>query len=240
VSGRGRWARGPSVCRLLLVLWAASASAGGAEGALRGAFADLLGGPPVLRLEAVPDLQEGMYARISLYAQRARIAGLLVDHLWVRLRGVTLDPEGLMQGRVRVLAQRDAALHALVTLRSLEEFLARSPDVEEVHLEYHRGLLAGRGVLRMRGMPVRVGMVVGFEALETPAVFVRVHALRVNGVPLPAPVVEEFERRINPLLDMAQWPVSFRIRSVRITPTHVVLTTLRRPTDPCDFCQMLP
>jgi hypothetical protein len=67
-----------------------------------------------------------------------------------------------------------------------------------------------------------------------------VHALRVNGVPLPAPVVEEFERRINPLLDMAQWPVSFRIRSVRITPTHVVLTTLRRPTDPCDFCQMLP
>ncbi|MEM2542806.1 MAG: hypothetical protein QXR35_05035, partial [Candidatus Korarchaeum sp.] len=66
------------------------------------------------------------------------------------------------------------------------------------------------------------------------------HALRVNGVPLPAPVVEEFERRINPLLDMAEWPVSFRIRSVRITSTHVVLTTLRHPADPCDFCQMPP
>lgn len=238
--GRGRWAHGPSVFGLLLMLWSVAAPAGGAEGALRGAFADLLGGPPVLRLEAVPDLQEGMYARISLYAQRARIAGLLVDHLWVRLRGITLDPEGLRRGRLRILAQRDAALHALVGLRSLEEFLARNPDVEEVRLEYHRGLIAGQGVLRMRGMPVRVGMVVGFEALGTPAVFVRVHALRVNGVPLPAPVVEEFERRINPLLDMAEWPVSFRIRSVRITSTHVVLTTLRHPADPCDFCQMPP
>ncbi|MEM2542805.1 MAG: hypothetical protein QXR35_05030, partial [Candidatus Korarchaeum sp.] len=157
------------------MLWSVAAPAGGAEGALRGAFADLLGGPPVLRLEAVPDLQEGMYARISLYAQRARIAGLLVDHLWVRLRGITLDPEGLRRGRLRILAQRDAALHALVGLRSLEEFLARNPDVEEVRLEYHRGLIAGQGVLRMRGMPVRVGMVVGFEALGTPAVFVRVH-----------------------------------------------------------------
>ncbi|MDR5709026.1 MAG: LmeA family phospholipid-binding protein [Armatimonadota bacterium] len=214
--------------------------AAGSEGAVRAAFAELLGGPPVLYVETVPDLHEGMYARISLYAQRARIAGLRVDHLWVRLRGVSLDPAGLNRGSLRVLSQRDAALHALVGLRSIEEFLARNPEVEEVRLEYDRGLIAGRGIVQMRGIPVRVGMVVGFEAMGTPAIYVRVHALRVNGIPLPAAAVAEFERRINPLLDMTEWPVSVRIRSTRITPTHVVLTTLRHLTDPCDFCQVPP
>ncbi|MCS7172663.1 MAG: DUF2993 domain-containing protein [Armatimonadetes bacterium] len=240
MSGRGRWALGFLICGLLSALWGGSVPAASSEDAVRAAFAELLGGPPVLHVEAVPDLHEGMYARISLYAQRARIAGLRVDHLWVRLRGVTLDPAELGRGALRVLSYREAALHTLVGLRSIEEFLARNPDVEEVRLEVDRGLIAGRGVVRMRGIPVRVGMVVGFEAVGTPAVYVRVHALRVNGIPLPPAAVAEFERRINPLLNMVEWPVSVRIRSVRITPTHVVLTTLRHPMDPCDFCQTLP
>ncbi len=231
--GRKAWA---AVFFLLVLGGTAGANS---DAAVRVAFARLLGQPLELRIELVPDLVEGMYARVSLYAHQARIGGLTVDELWVRLRGVAFDPVALGRQELRVTMPRESNLHGIVGIRSLEEYLAQRPDVEEVHLAYDRGLIAGQGRVRIRGVPVQVSMRVGFEALRTPAVYIRVHALRVNGVPLPPAVVAEFERRINPLVDMRAWPVRFVIRSVRITPTAVVLSTLKDAAT-CDFCGGIP
>ncbi len=231
--GRKAW----EVVLFLLVLGGTAGA--NSDAAVRVAFARLLGHPLELRIELVPDLLEGMYARVSLYARQARIGGLVVDELWVRLRGVAFDPMALGRQELRATMQRESSLHALVGIRSLEEYLVQSPDVEEVRLVYDRGLIAGQGKVRIRGVPVQVGMRVGFEALGTPAVYIRVHALRVKGVPLPPAVVAEFERRINPLVDMRSWPVRFAVRSVRITPTAVVLSTLKDAAT-CDFCGGIP
>jgi len=53
--------------------------------ALRPVFGRLLGDPPVMHLEAVPDLYEGGYARISLYARDVDIKGMRIDELWIFL-----------------------------------------------------------------------------------------------------------------------------------------------------------
>src|SRR3989304_3553600 len=92
--------------RLAVLLVAAFLAAGGRAAAAppardhakpRRAFGSFIAAKE-MRFDIVPDLYPGGYARISLYAKKASLGGLLVDEGWFRFVGGAPDVAALQRG----------------------------------------------------------------------------------------------------------------------------------------------
>ncbi len=87
---------------------------------LRPILSQMLGNPSVMRMDVVPDIYEGGYARVSVYAQQAAVGGMRVDEMWIRLVGVSFDPAELNRGVLRVLGVRDSGVFGKLNLQNVE------------------------------------------------------------------------------------------------------------------------
>lgn len=230
------------VAVVLTPAWAGRAPAAGAappdedEALLRRALATFLRDASALRVEAVPDLYEGGYARISIYARGARLAegGLRIDEAWVRLVGATLNPRELRAGRFRVESVRDSSLHLRISLRSLEEHFAGGNPRSDIRLTAEDGYLVGSGTVPVNGVPTRVRLR-GFFAVDgSTEVYFYIETAHVNGLPVPTPLVRRLEQQINPILTQRTWPVTFRLRSLRLGKEDLVLSS--QPDGACPAC----
>ncbi|MDR7488015.1 MAG: LmeA family phospholipid-binding protein [Armatimonadota bacterium] len=197
------------------------------EALLRRALGTFLRDASTLRVEAVPDLYEGGYARISIYARGARLAesGLRIDEAWVRLVGATLNPRELRAGHFRVESVRDSSLHLRISLRSLEEHFAGGNPRSDIRLTAEDGYLVGSGTVPVNGIPTRVRLR-GFFAVDgSTEVYFYIETAHVNGLPVPTPLVRRLEQQINPILTQRTWPVTFRLRSLRLGKEDLVLSS---------------
>lgn len=194
-------------------------------------------GAELLRVEAVPDLYEGGYARISVYAKRARLdeGGLLVDEAWVRLRGVTLSVPHLREGTFRVVSVRDAAIYLRVSVRSLEQYFIAGNPWDDIRVWSEDGYLFARGTVPLLRIPTRVEMKGYFAVEGTHEIFFYVERLRVNWLPLPEFLLRNMERQYNPVIDQKTWPVIITLRSIRLSKEELVVTSEPDP-GVCGFC----
>jgi hypothetical protein len=204
---------------------------------LRKALTTFFREPEILRVDAVPDLYEGGYARISVYARRVVVGewtSLRVDEGWVRLVGVSLSPEALRKGMLKVESVRDSAIHMRISLRNLERYFTGG-DLRDVQFWAEEGFLYGSGTVPLKGIPTRVRMK-GFFALGgTAEVYFYVENLRMNGLPLPHPLIRHMEKQYNPIVTQRDWPVRFKLRSLRLTKDDLVLSSATDPTT-CSAC----
>jgi len=170
----------------------APAAADENDAQLRRGLLGFFRGAETLRIDAVPDLYEGGYARISVYAKRARLAegGLLVDEAWVRLRGVTLSVPHFREGTFRVVSVRDAAIYLRISVRSLEQYFIAGNPWDDIRLWSEGGYLFARGTVPVIGIPTRVDMKGYFTVEGTHEIFFYVESLRVNWLPLRVPPAE--------------------------------------------------
>jgi hypothetical protein len=188
-------------CALVVGLLAGAAvqPAAADEALLRRAFGAFMRRADELRIEAIPDLYEGGYARISVVARRVLLTeGLRVDDASIRLVGVTLDLAALRAGTLRV---------------------------EDIRLWAEDGYLLGTGTVVFQGRPTRMRMKGFFAASGTTEVYFYFDSLHANGWPLPTAVIRDIERSINPVLHQRQWPVTFKIRSVRLDAQALTVGT---------------
>ncbi len=200
------------------------------------AIASFFTGADILRVDAVPDLYEGGYARISVYARRARVAsgGLVIDEAWTRLRGVTLNVTALQQGAFRVESTRSAAVYLRVGLRSLEQYFV-AHAYEDIRLWSDGAYLYGTGTVPLLNRPTRVEMKGTFAVEGTKDLYFQVESLRVNGFPVPGALLRLLEKQFNPILSQQDWPVIYTFRSVRLTREDVIVSSEADPTV-CGFC----
>lgn len=210
---RLRW----SVAAALAAAAVISAPAAADEALLRRAFAAFMRSADELRIEAIPDLYEGGYARISVFGRRVQLTdGLRVDEAAIRLVGVSLDPAALRAGTLRVLDYRDSAMSTRVLLRSLEQYFNAGNPMGDIRLWAEGGSLHGTGTVLFRGQPTRMRMKGFFAAAGTTEVYFYFESLYANNLPLPTAVVRDLERAINPVIHQRGWPVTFKIRTVRL------------------------
>lgn len=239
--GQGRLmlhaARAASVLTAVLLAAAVPPARGESDPQLMRAIAGFFRGAEVLRIDAVPDLYEGGYARISFYARRARVAngGLLVDEGWTRLRGVTLNVPAFRQGVFRVESTRSASIYLRVSLRSLEQFFIAANAYDDIRLWSDGSALYGTGTVPLFNRPTRVEMKGTFAVEGTRDLFFQVESLRVNGFPVPVPLLRLLERQFNPILAQQDWPVIFTFRSVRLAREDVIISSDPDPSV-CNFC----
>lgn len=211
---------------------------GGDDEALRRAIATFFRDAQVLRVDAVPDLYEGGYARVSVYAAGATLTGgFRVDEAWVRLVGASFNPQALRAGQFRLDSVRDTALHMRVSYPNLERYFRQLNPGQDVRLWSDGGSVYGRGTVPLFGVPTRVELKGFFAVGNTPELYFYVERLRVNGLPVPEAVVRELERRFNPVLTQADWPVRFRLRSVRANRDEVVVTSQPAAGEGCRVCR---
>jgi hypothetical protein len=203
---------------------------------LRALFSHLLGDPPVMRLEAVPDLYDGGYARVSVYGRHVMIKGMLIDELWIRLVGVSFDPAELRSGNLKVLDIRDDSIYGKLSLAAVQEFLNRQAAVQDVHLGMTAEAITGAATVLYNGIPTRVRMQGVFQVYGDPEVFFHIQALSVNSIPVPYVLAANLERQINPVVDFRTWPVQFKIRTFKQTPEGFVLSSQRDFAQPCNAC----
>ena len=132
-------------------------------------FRTLLANPPVLRLDVVPDLYEGGYARVSVYAEHPEIKGMRIDQMWIRLVGVSFDPDALRQGTLKVLDVRESSIYGKLSLASVQEFLNHQDAVRDVTPHGGRRLhhRARDGPVQ-RYVPTRVRMQGSFRCTARP------------------------------------------------------------------------
>lgn len=203
---------------------------------LRPILGHLLGDPPLIRLDVVPDLYEGGYARVSVYAQQAALGGMRVDEMWLRLIGVSFDPAELRAGALKVLQIRDSGLFGKLKLANIEAFLMTQGTMQDVRLVRDGDSVIATGTLMWNGAPAQVRLRGLFQVYGDPEIYFHIQALSVNGWPLPYVVVDRLERQWNPVVDFRSWPVPFRIRSFRATPEGFVLSSQRDFAQPCRDC----
>lgn len=196
------------------------------EALLRRAFASFMTSAEHLAIEAIPDLYDGGYARISVTARRVLLNdGLRVDEASIRLVGVTLDPAALRAGTLRVLDFRESALQARVALRSLQDYFNAGSALQDLRLWAEDGYLLGTGTVVWNGQPARMRMK-GFLAVSgTTEVHFYFDTLHVGGLPVPTMVIREIERQMNPVVHQRNWPVTFKIRSVRLDANGLTVST---------------
>jgi hypothetical protein len=203
---------------------------------LRPLFAQMLGNPTLMRLDAVPDIYEGGYARVSVYAERASIKGMLVDELAIRLIGVSFDPAALREGTLKVLEVRDSGIYGRLRLSSVQEFLRQQSPVREVLLRRDGEIVIASGLVDYNGVPTRVLMRGIFQVYGEPEIYFHIETLIVNHLPLPYVLVDRLERSMNPIVDLRSWPVSFKIRSLRSTADGFILSSQTDYSQPCNDC----
>jgi hypothetical protein len=193
---------------------------------LRRAFTAFMRSADELRIDAIPDLYDGGYARISVFGRRVMLnEGLRVDETVLRLTGVSLDPEALRAGTLKVLDFRDSAMQVRVLLKSLQDYFNAGNPLEDIRFWAEDGYLLGTGTVMFNGRPTRMRMKGFFAVSGTTEIYFYFDFLLANGFPLPVKVVRDLERQINPILHQRQWPVTFKLRSVRLDAQGLTVST---------------
>ena len=218
----------------LLPAWAEPQTTSTQE--LRLLFSHMLGDPPLIRMEAVPDIYDGGYARVSVYGRHVMIKGMLIDELWIRLVGVSFDPAELRRGALKVTDIRDNAIYGKLSLVAVQDFLNRQAAVQDVHLGVNAEAITGAATVVYNGIPTRVRMQGIFQVYGDPEVFFHIQSLSVNSIPVPYILAANLERQINPVVDFRTWPVQFKIRTFKQTPEGFVLSSQRDFAQPCNTC----
>ena len=191
-----------------------------------------------LRFDAVPDLYPGGYARISIYAKRADLGGMIVDEAWFRLVGASLDPEAMRRGELRLLDLRDSAMHVRVSIKSLQEYFQQGNDMKDIELWSDGQYLFGQGTVPVAGLPMKVYLKGSFVVGGTKDVHFHITDLRLNGLPIFSPLVHRWEQQINPVFTQALWPITFNIRGLRMTREGFLVSSQDDPSAPCPFCSV--
>ncbi len=203
---------------------------------LRVLFSRLLGDPPLIHMEAIPDLYDGGYARVSVYGRHVMIKGMLIDELWIKLVGVSFDPAELKRGNLKVLDIRDNAIYGKLSIAAVQDFLNKQAAVQDVRLGVNAEAITGAATVLYNGIPTRVRMQGIFQVYGDPEVFFHIQALSVNSIPVPYVLAANLERQINPVVDFRTWPVQFKIRTFKQTPQGFVLSSQRDLSQPCNAC----
>lgn len=189
-----------------------------------------------MRIDAVPDLYPGGYARISIQARKANVGGMVVDEAWFRLVGVSLDPTALKRGELRILELRDSSMHVKASMKSLADYFQRGDGIKEVQLWSDGDYLYCRGTVPLSGVPTKV-YVKGFFAVGgTKDVYFYIDNMRVNGLPMFSPLLRKWEQDINPVFSQAQWPITFKIRGLKMTQEWFIVSSQPNASSPCAFC----
>ncbi|MBI2122572.1 MAG: hypothetical protein HYT96_00250 [Armatimonadetes bacterium] len=189
-----------------------------------------------IRIDAVPDLYPGGYARISLYARKANLGGMVVDDVWFRIVGASLDPQAAQRGELRVLSWRDSAFHARFTLKSLQDYFIAGNAFKDIRLWSDGEFLYGEGTIPLNNLAAKVWLRGWFALGGTKDVYFYIDNMRVAGVPVLDPIIRALEARYNPVLTQSTWPITFVVRSLRITKEVFVVSSQTDPSSPCAFC----
>jgi hypothetical protein len=196
------------------------------EGQLRRIFGAFMRSADEMRVEAVPDLYEGGYARISVTGRGVRLGGgMPIDEVAIRLVGVSLAPEALRNGTLRVLDIRDSALQVRVLLRSLQAHVTAGTPSGDIRLWAADGYLYGSGTVMLRERPTHLRMKGFFAVSGTTEVYFYFESLHAGGLPVPTAVVRNLERALNPIMHQRDWPITFKIRSVRLDAQSLTAST---------------
>jgi len=196
------------------------------EAMLRRAFGSFMRSAEELRIEAIPDLYDGGYARISAWGKRVHLnQGLRVDEASVRLVGVSLDPDALRSGIIKVRDMRESSFQARVLLQSVQEYFNAANAIEDLRLSADDGYLVGIGKVMFQGKPTRFRMKGFFAVSGTTEVYFYFDTLHANGWPLPTAVIRDIERQINPVVHQRDWPVTFKIRSARLDAQSLTVSS---------------
>lgn len=196
------------------------------EAILRKAFGSFMRSAEELRIEAIPDLYDGGYARISAWGRKVHLnQGLRVDEASVRLIGVTLDPDALRDGVIKVRELRESSFQARVLLESVQEYFSASNAIENLRLWSEDGYLLGTGKVMFQGNPTKFRMKGFFAVSGTTEVYFYFDTLHANGWPMPTRLIRSIERQINPVVHQRDWPVTFKIRSVRLDAQSLTVSS---------------
>ncbi len=215
-----------AVATAVVLVASSTAPASADEGMLRRAFGAFMRSAEELRIEAIPDLYDGGYARISAWGKNVLLnQGLRVDEATVRLTGVSLDPEALRSGVIKVLDMRDSAFQAKVLLRSVQEYFNAANAIDDTRLWAENGYLFGAGTVMFQGKPTKFRMKGFFAVSGTTEVYFYFDTLHANGWPLPTLVIRDIERQINPVVHQRDWPVTFKIRSLRLDAQSLTVSS---------------
>lgn len=229
------WARVGRGLVAILVVALAGLPAAADEALLRRAFGAFMRSADELRIEAIPDLYEGGYARITAVGKRVILMdGMRVDEATVNLVGVSLDPAALNAGTLKVLDFRDSSFQIKVSLLSIQEFFNANRSMEDLRLRVEDGFLLGTGTVVFRGTPTRMRMKGFFAVSGTTEVWFYFETLHANNLPLPTAIIRDLERQINPIIHQKPWPVTFKIRSLRLDAQSLTLSS--RSDGSCPSC----
>lgn len=189
-----------------------------------------------IRIDAVPDLYPGGYARISVYARKANLGGMVVDEVWFRVVGASLDVAAARRGELRIESWRDSAIHARSTLKSLQDYFISGNAFKDIRLWSDGEFLYGEGTIPLNNLPVKVWLKGWFAVGGTKDVYFYIDNMRVAGLPVLDPIIRTLESKYNPILTQSTWPVTFVIRSLRVTRDVLVVSSQANPNSPCAFC----
>ena len=209
------------------------AAIGQDDGELRRSFGAFLRTQDMV-IDSVPDLYPGGYARISLHARNANLGGMVVDDVWVRLIGVSLDPAALQQGQLRVLDYRGTAIHGQVGVRRLQDFFTAA--IKDLRVWSDGASLYVEGSLPYEGVSLRVWLKGQFSVDGTKDVHFHIENMTVDGFPVFSPIIRVLEDKINPVLSQRDWPVTFALKSLQMTKEGFVLSSQPDALAPCTFC----
>lgn len=192
----------------------------------------------LLRVESVPDLYPGGYARISLYAQKANLGGLVVEEVWFKLVGASLDPDLLSRAALKLTDARETAMHGRASIKGLESFFTRDSGdgIKDIRLWSDGQSLFAEGTVPVNGISVHVFLQGYFTVNGSKELFFHIQNARLNGLPIFAFLLRSMESKINPVMSQTAWPVTFNIRAVRMTKEEFLLSSQRDLAAPCGFC----
>lgn len=165
---------------------------------------------------------------ISIVGDPAVVRGFS-GHLTAHITGLQVDMASVTTGQIRVLRVSKATVVARSTARAVEEGVVKTlSTIQGPRIRISGGQFEARATVKRWDRTYRA-QVTGTLVVEAKRrVWVRILGVQVDGGDAPPSLIERELAKINPILDLSNWPLNLSIQrltlhndTIQLLATHV-------------------
>ncbi len=186
---------------------------------------DLRARDAAVRVRAGPlGLVTGRVGRLDFRAREAVLSGLDVSEVHGSLVGVTLDPAQAWRGHLVVRSATGGSVTVVVRDADLERHLISTRGMRTARVRMDDGIVAINGTVVALNSAVDVAVRARLSVADRRHLVLRIAALTIGGVTIPADVGNVLAAAVNPVLTAPQTPVPLTLTGVLVDNGRAVIT----------------
>lgn len=196
----------------------------------------LLNNPATLTIELTPYDDErttlGQFEKIVVVTSNGKVDGLMLHQADIEFEDVELDTTKLIRHEeIDPISMKNINMDVTITQDDLNSFLedkSRSIKVNNPRVEMSPGKIELSGSARYGLIKARFWASGDFSIAEEREIWFHARRMRLNHMSMPRSFIGSIVKRINPVLNLEQFPFKLNLSEILIEEGKMIFTSSRK------------